>query len=164
MKSSSGSRPFSLDAEATTEAFKSDSRFASQVRDGFGGAGDGGRADGHDEAQIRMRAHQRGRLGLRLVLEVVAGADGDELDVRVGGLQARLDVLLPFALVGRGEGGDDHGELTFAVGQAGGFIHETLADAFGRGGDIDFKPHGAREVRQAAMAQAAITPSRLDTL
>ena len=26
------------------------------------------------------------------------------------------------------------------------------ADAFGRGGDIDFKPHGAREVRQAAQA------------
>ncbi len=30
------------------------------------------------------------------------------------------------------------------------------ADAFGRGGDIDFKPHGAREVRQAAQAFLAM--------
>ncbi|MBU4433573.1 MAG: ATP-binding protein [Alphaproteobacteria bacterium] len=30
------------------------------------------------------------------------------------------------------------------------------ADAFGRGGDIDFKPHGAREVRQAAVAFLAM--------
>ncbi len=30
------------------------------------------------------------------------------------------------------------------------------ADAFGRGGEVDFKPHGAREVRQAAMAFLAM--------
>ena len=30
------------------------------------------------------------------------------------------------------------------------------ADAFGRGGEVDFKPHGAREVRQAALAFLAM--------
>ena len=50
-------------------------------------------------------------------------------------------MFLPLALIGGGEGGHDHGEFAFAPREAGGFIHQAVADA-GGGGLVDEKGAG----------------------
>src|SRR5262249_13397124 len=101
--------------------------------DSLGGAGDGRRAYGHDQLDRRKRIQDRAGLLKRLRLEIVAGAKGGQLDLRVFLLAALFAAPLPLDHGRRGERGGDDGKLALAAQDARGIVHEGPADPFRRG-------------------------------
>lgn len=99
----------------------------------FRRAGRARRANGHEELQVRVGAHQRSGFRLRLVLEIVAGTHGNEFHLGVFFGEALVDIFHPLALVAGSQGGGDDGKLALLAAQPRGFIHQAVGDAFGRG-------------------------------
>ena len=56
--------------------------FAARLADRFGGARHGGRGNGHHQLDVRKHAHDRLRLGKRLVAVIVARPNGRERQAR----------------------------------------------------------------------------------
>ena len=99
---------------------------------GFGRPRSAGRTNGHHQFEIGISAEERGGFALGFVLQIIARTHGDEFHLGIFIREARFDVLAPFVHVCGGERGGDDGKLAFFTGESRGFIHQRIADAFGR--------------------------------